>query len=247
MIVLNCKNNPVKNDIQHTQTHATSNAAGVIELAWPNRITKALSMVMMHEDIHKQKNNGGGDNPSKKNNSRRNRGGGNNNSDTAANVSVTNAEEPPEVEGGNTLDANQVESNAETVNEDLTPTNNGGRDAVWFVLSLVGNEFDDSLEDDVIWAPTEENDGKTGVVRVIRAETVGNNFPCQHNNNLNGTESERTVHDVNEGEIENSENVGYYNNGEYGNYQPRDSDTLLQKAVLKHAMSKRESEDWSLG
>ena len=244
MIVLKYKYKSVKNNIQHTQTHATPNAADVIELAWPNNMTKALSTVMMHKQIIKQKNNGDGGNPSKKNNPRKNRGGGNNNSDTGANVSVTNAAKPPELEGEDALEANQVELNAETVREDPTPTNNGGCTAVWFILSSVGD--DDSLEDDIIWAQTKENNKTTGVVRVIRAETVENDVPCQHNSNLNGSENETTVLDVSEGEIKNLENVSYYNNAEYNNYQPSNSDTLLQRVVLKYVMSKRVSEYWSL-
>ena len=105
---------------------------------------------MMHKQISKQKNNGGGGNLNKKNNPRRNRGGGNNNSDTGANVSVTNASEPPEVEGGDVLEANQDKPNAETVSEDPAPTSNGGNVTVWFVFSSVGDEFDNSLEDNII-------------------------------------------------------------------------------------------------
>ena len=51
---------------------------------------------------------------------------------------------------------------------------------------------------------------------------------------------------MNEGEIENSENVGYYNNAQYNDYQPSNSDTLLQNVVLKYTMSKREYENWAL-
>ena len=89
---------------------------------------------MMHEQMSKQKINEGGGNSSKKNNPRKNRGGINNNSDIGANVSVANALEPPEVEGGDALEANQAEPNAEMVSKDPTSTDNGGRAVVWFVL-----------------------------------------------------------------------------------------------------------------
>ena len=47
MIVLNCKHKSVKNDIQHMQTHARLDVNGVVELLWPNNISKSLAMVMM--------------------------------------------------------------------------------------------------------------------------------------------------------------------------------------------------------
>ena len=93
----------------------------------------------------------------KRPNPRRNRGGGTNN--TEANVSVTNAARSPKVEGGDASDANQDEPNAETANKDPTPTDNGGDTAVRFVLSSVGDEFDDSIDDGIVWPTAEENDG----------------------------------------------------------------------------------------
>lgn len=83
-------------------------------------------------------------------------------------------------------------------------------------------------------------------MRVIRAETVVNHVPRQQSSNKNGIKNDTTVPDVNEGKIENSENVCYYNDAVYTDYLPSDSDILIQKGVLKYAMSKRESEDWSL-
>ena len=148
LLVMNCKHKSVRNNIQHTQTHMRPNAAGVVESAWPNDISKAILMLMIHEDMQKQKKNGGGGSQNKKTNPKRNRGGGTNN--TEANVSVTNAAGSLEVECDDALDTNQDRPNAEMASKDPTPTDNGGDAAVWFVLSSVGDKFDDSIDDDII-------------------------------------------------------------------------------------------------
>lgn len=67
----------MKSDIQHIQTHKRPDAHGVVELSSLSNITKALSMVMMHKQVSKQKDCGGGGGPNKKNNPRINRGDGN--------------------------------------------------------------------------------------------------------------------------------------------------------------------------
>ena len=72
---------------------------------------------------------------------------------------------------------------------------------------------------------TKKNNKTTGVVRVIRVETVGNHVPRQQSNNQNGTENEAAVPNINESEIENAENVGYYNDAEYADYLRVNSDT----------------------
>ena len=138
----------------------------MVELIWPRNITKPLSMVMIHEQASKEKNSGRGGGRNKKNNPRRNRGGGNNDNDNGANVSVTNALEPPKTEGKDALEANQDEPNAEMVSKDPAPTSNGDNAAVWFVLSFIGDEFDDSLNDNMIWQPAEESNKTMGIVRV---------------------------------------------------------------------------------
>ena len=47
-------------------------------------------------------------------------------------------------------------------------------------------------------------------------------------------------------ENKNGRNGEYYEDSSYKDYQPKDSPILLRKAIMKHAMSKRESENWSL-
>lgn len=147
---------------------------------------------------------------------------------------MTNALEPPKAEGGDALEANQDKPNVETMSKDLAPTGNGDNGTVRFVLSSVGDKFDNSLDDNIYWESTKENNKATGVIRVIRAEIIGNHVPRQLSNNQdeyeqNKTENEATVSDINgESKIEDAENVGLYNDEDYADYdQLIDSDTLL--------------------
>ena len=119
-------------------------------------------MLIVHKQTAKQNNSGGGGGgggASKKNNPRRNRGGGNNKN---ANVSLTNVSEPTNTEDVHPVEASQNKPNIEVISKTPALTNNGCSAAVWFVLSSIGDNFDDSVEGDIFWAPEESNKQKIG-------------------------------------------------------------------------------------
>lgn len=202
LLILNCKYKSVKEDIQFQQTHARPDANGIIASRWPNNLSSALSMVMLQEQKSKQ-NSGGGGSPTKRNRNRRNRGGGNNNSNSA-NVSLTNAEDA-EPEG-----ASRDGRDTDAATDAPAPSNNNTQ--VRFVMSAIGDEFDQSVDDDIIWETDEDNDPSSAAVRITKANLVEDGVPedNQNNDSFEGSDTVRR-------QLQS-------NLGEYWNIQPNDED-----------------------
>lgn len=64
-----------------------------------------------------------------------------------------------------------------------TSTNNSDGATVWFVLSSVGNKFDNLVDNDIIWSLAKTNNKTLAVVCITRADSIEDNVP--HNNPTN--------------------------------------------------------------